>query len=178
MLKHLHLTRRQWLGVLRWTLYSLLLLFVLLLQTVVLARNPVFGAKLAPVSVVIICVCIREGPEKGGLFALLASLFWYMSGAYYGNLAVAILPVGSILAAVLCRSAFRQRLLSTLLFCFAICLLNDLTVFIFKLLLLEKLALRNLWQVLLPGTCLTMLFVPLIYFPVKLIHRIGGKHDL
>ena len=177
MLKHLHLTRRQWLGVLRWTLYSLLLLFVLLLQTVVLSRLPVFGAKLAPVSLVIICVCIREGPEKGGLFALLGSLFWCMSGADYGNLAVAILPVGSILAAVLCRSAFRQRLLSALLFCFGICLLYDLTVFAFKL-LLEKLAPENLWRVLLPGTCLTMLFVPLIYFPVKLIHRIGGKHDL
>ena len=85
--------------------------------------------------------------------------------------------VGSVLAAVLCRSAFRQRLLSTALCCFVICLVNDLTIFAFKL-LLEKLALENIWRVLLPGTCLTMLAVPPIYFPVKLISRIGGKNDL
>ena len=177
MLKHLHLTRRQWLGVLRWTLYSLLLLFVLLLQGVVLSRTPVFGAKLAPVCIVLICVCIREGAEKGGLFALLGSLFWYMSGADYGNLAVAIIPVGAILAAILCRTAFTQRFLSTLLCCFVICLINDLTVYAFKI-LLEKLAPENLWRILLPGTCLTMLAFPFIYFPVKLISRIGGKNDL
>ena len=177
MLRHLHLTRRQWLGVLRWTLYSLLLLFVLLLQTVVLPRTPVFGIKLAPLGVVLICVCIREGAEKGGLFALLGSLFWYMSGADYGNLTVAILPVGAILAAILCRTAFTHRLLSALLCCFLICLINDLVIFAFKL-LLEKLAVENLWRVLLPGTCLTMLAVPPVYLLVKLISRIGGKHDL
>ena len=177
MLKHLHLTRRQWLGVLRWTLYSLLLLFVLLAQTIILSRTPIFGAKLAPVSVVLICVCIREGAEKGGLFALLGSLFWYMSGADYGNLSVAILPVGAIFAALLCRTVFSQRLLSTVLCCFVICLFNDLAVFAFKL-LLEKLALRNLWTVLLPCTFLTMLAVPPVYLAVKLISRIGGANDL
>ncbi len=177
MLKHLHLTRRQWLGILRWTLYSLLLLFVLLTQTIVLSRKPVFGVKLAPVGVVLICVCIRECAEKGGLFALLGSLFWYMSGADYGCLSVAIIPVGAILAAMLCRTAFTQRLLSTALCCFVICLVNDLVIFAFKL-LLEKLAAENLWRVLLPGTCLTMLAVPPVYLLVKLISRIGGKHDL
>ena len=177
MLKHLHLTRRQWLGVLRWTLYSALLLFVLLLQTIVLSRLPVFGAKLAPVSIVLICVCLREGAEKGGLFALLGSLFWYMSGADYGNLTVAILPVGAIFAAILCRTAFNLRLLSTALCCFVICLVNDLAIFAFKV-LLEKLAVENLWRVLLPGTCLTMLAVPLVYLLAKLINRIGGNNDL
>ncbi|MBR6377440.1 MAG: hypothetical protein IKS05_06730, partial [Oscillospiraceae bacterium] len=48
MLKYIHLTKLQWLGILKWSLYGLLTLAVLLLQTVLLSQLPVLGAKLAP----------------------------------------------------------------------------------------------------------------------------------
>ena len=41
MLKYFHLTKRQWQGVLKWSLYGLLTLLVLLLQTSVLAKSPI-----------------------------------------------------------------------------------------------------------------------------------------
>ena len=41
MFRHLHLTKLQWLGILKWSLYGLLTLVVLLLQTVVLSVTPV-----------------------------------------------------------------------------------------------------------------------------------------
>ena len=63
MLKYFHLTKLQWQGVLKWSLYGLLTLLVLLLQTVVLAKLPVLGIKLTPLPALIGCVCVREGPE-------------------------------------------------------------------------------------------------------------------
>ena len=75
MLDKLYITPRQWLRILRWTLYFLLFLLAMLLQTVVFGNRRLFGAQLDLVPIVIACVCLREGAERGGTFALLTSLF-------------------------------------------------------------------------------------------------------
>ena len=135
MLKYFHLTKRQWQGILKWSLYGLLTLLVLLFQTSVLAKAPVLGTKLAPLPALIVCVCVREGPEKGGIYAILASLFWCFSGADFGNLSVAVIPIGAMLAAVLCRAVLTLRFLPTGLCCLAVTLLNASVIFLFKLIL-------------------------------------------
>ena len=177
MLKHFHLTRLQRLAVLRWVLYCLLFLLVLLIEDILLSQLPVFGTKLHPLPLLIICICIREGPERGGLFALLATIFWYLSGADYGNLSVAILPICSIIAAVLCRAVMTVRFVTTLLSCFVISLLNDSVIFAFKM-LLSSVSLDQYLPVLLPGVMLSLLAVPLLYLAVKAISRIGVQHEL
>ena len=83
MLDKLYITPRQWLHFLRWALYSLLLLFVAMLQTVVLAGRVSICPDFVPI--VISCVCLREGPERGGTFALIASLLWCLSGFYLSS---------------------------------------------------------------------------------------------
>ena len=178
MRKYFHLTRRQWLGVLKWSLYGLLTLLVLLLQTVVLAKSPILGAKLAPLPILIVCVCVREGPEKGGIYAILASLFWCFSGADFGNLSVAVIPIGAMLSAVLCRAVLTLRFVPTALCCLAVTLLNAAAVFLFKLILPPTVAIENFWQVLLPGVGLSMVFVPIHYALVRLIGRIGVQDAL
>ena len=177
MLKHFHLTRRQWIAALKWTIYALMLLLVLIIQDVVLSKQPPFGRSLQPVPVYIVCVCVREGPERGGLFALIASVFWCLSGADYGNLSVALLPIGSILGAVLCRAALTVRFLPTFLCCAAVCLINDSVIFAFKL-VLTAVSPDQYYRLLLPGWALSLLSVPVLYFPVKAISRIGGRNDL
>ena len=178
MLKYFHLTRRQWLGVLKWSLYGLLTLLALLLQTSVLAKRPILGTKLAPLPALIVCVCVREGPEKGGLYAILASLFWCFSGADFGNLSVAVIPIGAMLSAVLCRAVLTLRFVPTALCCLAVTLLNASVIFLFKLILPPAAALENYWKVLLPGVGLSMVFVPIHYALVKLIGRIGVRDAL
>lgn len=178
MLKHLHLTRLQWLGILKWSLYGLLTLAVLLLQTVLLAQLPILGIKLMPLPVLIVCVCVREGPEKGGVYAILATLFWCLSGADYGNLSVALIPIGSMLSAVLCRAVLTLRLLPTSLCCLAVTLVNATAIFVFKMILPPTLTLDQYWRVLLPEVLLSMTFVPLHYALVKLIGRIGVRDAL
>lgn len=178
MLKHLHLTRLQWLGILKWSLYGLLTLLVLMMQTVLLAKLPVFGSKLAPLPLLIVCICIREGPEKGGLYAILATLFWSLSGADFGNLSVALIPIGAMLSAVLCRAVLTLRLLPTALCCLAVTLVNATAIFAFKLILPPTVPLENYWRILLPGVCLSMVFLPVHYALVKLIGRIGVRDAL
>ena len=184
MFKYLHLTKLQWQGILKWSLYALLTLLVLLLQTVVLAKRPVLGIRLSPLPALMVCVCIREGPEQGGLYALLSSLFWCLSGAEFGNLSVAVIPVGAILCAVLCRAVLTLRFLPAALCCLGVSLLNELVIFAFKLILPHTVPLinnpptvapENFWRVLLPGVLLSALFIPLHYVLVKLISRIGVR---
>ena len=178
MFKYFHLTKLQWKGILKWSLYALLTLLVLLLQTVVLAKLPVLGIKLTPLPALIVCVCVREGPEKGGVYAILATLFWCLSGADYGNLSVAVIPVCAMLSAVLCRAVLTLRFFPTALCCLAVTLLDAAVIFVFKLILPPTVALENFWKVLLPGVGLSMAFVPIHYALVKLIGRIGVRDAL
>ena len=178
MLKYFHLTKTQWQGILKWSLYGLLTLLVLLLQTVVLAKLPVWGAKLTPLPALIVCVCVKEGPEKGGVYAILAALLWCLSGADFGNLSVAVIPVGAMLSAVLCRAVLTLRFLPTALCAFGVTLLNAAAIFAFKLILPPTVALENLWRVLLPGTILSMVFMPIHYVLVQRIGRIGVRDAL
>ena len=178
MLKYLHLTKLQWLGILKWSLYGLLTLLVLLMQSVVLSQLPVCGAKLTPLPALIVCVCLREGPDKGGVYAILAALFWCLSGADFGNLSVAVISIGAMLSAVLCRAVLTLRFLPAALCCFAVTLLDASAVFVFKLILPPTVALENYWRILLPGVALSMVFMPIHYALVKLISRIGVRDAL
>ena len=85
MLDKLYITPRQWLRILRWTLYAALFLLALLVQTVVFGNRTILGAHPDLVAIVITCVCLREGPERGGTFALIASLVWCLSGIDQGS---------------------------------------------------------------------------------------------
>lgn len=178
MLKHFHLTKNQWLGILKWSLYGLLTLLTLLLQTVVLSRTTQLRIKPTPLPVLIVCVCVREGPERGGIYAIVTALLWCFSGADYGNLSMAILPVGAILSAVLCRAVLTLRFLPTALCAFGVCLLNASIIFVFKLILPPTVALDNYWRILLPGVALSMAFLPIHYPLVKCISRIGVRDAL
>ena len=178
MLKYFHLTKLQWKGILKWSLYGLLTLLVLLLQTVVLSKQTGLAVKPALLPALVVCVCVREGPEKGGVYAILAALFWCLSGADYGNLSVAVIPIGAMLSAVLCRAVLTLRFLPTALCCLAVSLINASVIFAFKLILPPTVALENYWLVLLPGVGIAMAFVPIHYVLVKLISRIGVRDAL
>ena len=60
MLDKLYITPRQWLRILRWTLYAALFLLSLLVQTVVFGSRTILGAHPDLVAIVITCVCLRE----------------------------------------------------------------------------------------------------------------------
>lgn len=177
MLRHFHLTKRQWFGILKWSVYALLLLLAVVFQSVILSRLPVFGVRLNAIPILLVCVCLREGSEKGGLFVLLASTFWALSGVDMGNLLILSVTFCAVFSAILCRTVLSDRVISAAICCFVSLLLSESLVFAFKLLLSDIDAASYL-RVLLPGAALSMLTFPLSYLLVKAISKIGGDHGV
>lgn len=177
MLKHFYLTRRQWFGILKWTVYALLFLLAVVFQSVILSRLPLFGFRLNAIPILLVCVCLREGPEKGGLFVLLASTFWALSGIDMGNLWLLTVTLCAVFSAILCRTVLSDRIVSAAVCCFVSLLLCESLVFVFKLILTE-IDPANYLRVLLPSAALSMLtFLP-SYLLVKAIAKIGGDHGV
>lgn len=177
MHRHLHLTVRQWYGILKWSLYALLALFVYITQGVLCAQFPLFGLKLCFMPILLVCICIREGTEKGGLFCLIVTTVMCLSKTDYGSLSVAVLTVLSVLSAALCRSIFANCLWTVALCCFLTAFLNETAILLFRS-VLDRTAISNLWRVALPACLLSMLLCPLFYVTVRAIGKIGVDHGV
>lgn len=176
VLDKLYITPRQWLHVLRWTLYFLLFLLAMMIQTVVLGNRTVLGANPDFISVVIVCVCLREGPEQGGLFALLTSLFWCLSGADGGSISIAILTILPVLGSILCRSVLNNRFLPCLMVSAVTLLALHSAIFGLKYFFDGVRAALYVEKVL-PCLGVSLFAQPPVYWLVKQIHRIGDKYE-
>lgn len=177
MHRHLHLTKLQWLGILKWTLYAVLFLFLLITQGVLCAQYPLFGLKLNFLPILLVCVCVREGVEKGGLYCLICAVVMCLTKTDYGSLSVALLTVLAILSAALCHSVLVERLWTVALCCFVTMLVNETAILLFRS-VLDRTAFSNLWRVALPASLLSMLLCPLIYVTVRAIGKIGGGNGV
>lgn len=176
MLDKLYITPRQWLRILRWTLYFLLFLLAMLLQTVVFGNRRLFGAQLDLVPIVIACVCLREGAERGGTFALLTSLFWYLSGAEQGSVCIAVLTLVPVIGALLCRAMLADRFVPCLAVALVTLFSEQTARFLLKF-FFDGLAGVFFVRELLPCVFVSMLFQPFVYLLVKRIGKIGGAYE-
>lgn len=176
MLDKLYITPRQWLHILRWTLYCLLLLLAMMLQTVVLGNRTIFGIHPVFVPIVITCVCLREGPERGGTFALLASVFWHLSGADMGSVSILVLTVIPVLGSLLCQRILANRFLPCLLFCLLAVFCDQTLIFLLKF-ILDGLPGEYFLQQLLPCVLISLCAQPLTYLLVKWIAKIGDAYE-
>ena len=176
MLGRFYITPGQWRHIFRWTLYGVLFLGILLLQTVILGKNGVFGQHPDLVAVVIVCVAMAEGPERGGMFALFASTFWALSGIERGALQILCLTALPVLCGYLSRKLFSAHYLISLITC-TVTLLAAQTLSY----LLERFyeAVPGYLYVtrLLPGILVALLFQPVLYWLVKSIGKIGDPYE-
>jgi hypothetical protein len=108
LLSKLYITPTQRRKIVKWLLYSLQCVAVLVVQDVALSRIKVFGGMVDLTPSAIILVCMLEGAESGGVFALCASLFYLYSGTAPGSYALVLITVGGILA-VIFRKNYLQR---------------------------------------------------------------------
>lgn len=102
----LFLTKKQRKGLLKWSLYGVLLVVLSLLQDVVLCKMRIFGATTELVPVGIILICIIEGAESGSIFALVASLVYLFSGTAAGPYSMVFITALAVGVTI-----FRQALL-------------------------------------------------------------------
>ena len=115
------------------------------------------------------------GPERGGTFALIASLIWCLSGIDQGSVCLLVLTVLPVLGSILCRAVLANRFLPSLLVCFV-----TLAVEQGLILLMKHFFAGVAWEQ--AGRALRCLLVtlpvqPAVYGLVKCIAKIGEYHE-
>ena len=127
--KKLYLTQVQRMRLLKWGLYTLLCVFLLVLQDSMLSAFRIFGATTDLAAAVIILIAIHEGMEKGGLFALLASTVYWCSGSAPGPYSIAYITLLTIGATYIRQSLWRRSFGSTGLCTIVIIYIYELAIF-------------------------------------------------
>lgn len=93
LLKKLHLTKVQQLRLLKWGLYSLLCLLLLVVQDTIMSQMRISGATTDLLVCAVLLIGIYEGMENGGLFALIISTIYWFSGSAPGPYVIALITL-------------------------------------------------------------------------------------
>lgn len=169
----LFLTKKQRRGLLKWSLYGVMLLVLSLLQDVVLCRVRLFGATTELVPVGIFLICILEGAETGSIFALITSLLYLFSGTAAGTYSMAFITVLAV-GVTIFRQAYLQKGMGAAVLCAVAAVFGYQLLQFFMGLFLGRTIPSRLVGFLLTAI-LSSLFVPALY-PVALsIEAIGGE---
>ena len=100
LLNYLILTKKQRKSLLKWTLYTLFLVLLSVVQDVLLSQVRIFGATTELIPCAIFVICILEGSQRGSIFALIGGLCYLFSGTapgVYSMVTITFLGVGSTL---------------------------------------------------------------------------------
>ena len=169
----LYLTPKQRKGILKWTLYGVLLVVLSLLQDSMLCKFRIMDATTELVPVGIFVICLLEGAESGCVFALISSLLYLFSGTAagpYTMLFITALAVG----VTIWRQAYLQKGFMAALLCagtatFALQMLQFLT----GLFLQVTHPGRYVGFLITAG--LSILAIPVLYPIALAIETIGGE---
>ena len=176
MLDKLYITPKQWKHILRWFMYFLLLLAAMMIQTVILGNRAILGVRPDYVAVVIACVCMREGPERGGLFALLGSLFWYLSGADQGSVSIAVMTIVPVLGCLVTDSMLVNRFVPCLAVTFLTLFVQQMLLWVLGMFQGQMSGILFFTDVL-PCILFSIAVQPLIYWLVGRIQKIGDPYE-
>lgn len=173
-LQKLRITKKQGRTLLKWALYAAVLVAIIVVQGVVLSRLPLFGARLNLICCYVVCVCVVEGPDRGGVFALCASLVWALSGAQLGFVSILVLTLGGMLCAIAMERLLRDNLATCAICCFAVSLVHESAIFLL-LLFLHRVTGYQYLRILLPSVLFSMVGCPAFYYLARAITRVGGS---
>ena len=169
----LYITKKQRLKVLKWTLFALCCLVLLIVQDVLMSRLRFFGATTDLVACSILMICLLSGAESGGVFTAAAAFIWVFSGSAPGIYSAVLLTALGIFLSIF-RQMYLRKGYGATMFCTGLALLGyEMAVFVVGVLLgvtqLDR-AGNFLMTALVTG--LTM---PLMYPVLNAISKIGGE---
>lgn len=172
-LSKLYVTPKQRQAILKWVLYSLVVLVLSLLQDVVLCNLRPLGAAIELVPCAIIMICLLEGAQSGCIFALLASLYYWFSGAALGAFAMVLITALSIFLCMF-RQGYLQKGFGANLLCTVIALLvYDMTLFLLAAILGMAPWARFGGSLL--TAIMAIVIIPILYPLLRSIESIGGE---
>lgn len=173
LLSRFYLTETQRLAALKWFLYSVVVLTLLILQDVVLCKLYVYGATTDLVPCALLMICVLEGADNGSLFTLIASLVYLYSGSSPGYHILVLLPVLGVGASVFRESFLRKGFSATVLCAGAAQVIYEMIIFGVALFL--NLTHQGRFSVALITWGLSLATMPLLYPILVSIGKIGGK---
>ncbi len=173
LMKVLHMTsvqRRQWL---KWGLYVLVCVLALVIQDVVMCQVHLFGATTDLVAAAILLIAVMEGPEVGGLFALLASVVYLYSGSSPGSAVIGLMTVTTIGASLFLETYWHRDFGSIMLCAGLALMLYEMGLFAVGLFLGWTIPAR--WSVFLLTGLISWVVMAALYPLVVAIGKIGGQ---
>lgn len=169
----LYITKKQRLKVLKWTLFALCCLVLLILQDVLMSRLSFFGATTDLVACGILMICLLSGAESGGVFAVAASFIWVFSGSAPGIYSAVLLTALGIFLSIF-RQMYLRKGYGATVFCTGIALLGyEMAIFVIGLLLGATRLDRA--GIFLLTALYSGLAMPLLYPILSAISKIGGE---
>ena len=172
-LSHLIPTKQQQKTLLKWSLYSAILVVLSVVQDTLLSRVRLFGATTELVPCGIFLICILEGTQSGSVFSLVSGLLYLFSGTAPGPYSMVFITFLSVGVCIF-RQAFLQPSFSAAFLCSAIAmLLYEGLNFAFGL-ILSLTPLSRIGGFLITAV-LSLLAVPILYPIFKAIGAIGGQ---
>lgn len=172
-LNKLYLTRQQRMTLLRWLLYTVLLVVLSVVQDVVLCQVNILTSTTDLVPCAIILICVQLGAERCSIFALIAALLYKFTGTAPGYHVVAMIPLLGITAAALRQSFFRRSFSSVILCAGIATVIYEMGIFAVGLLFQHTIPERGLSFLVTAG--LSVLIYPVLYPLTKAIDKIGDK---
>jgi hypothetical protein len=173
LLSRLYLTQKQRQSLLKWTLYSLILLGLSVLRDSIAYDLRILGAPLDPVPCAIFTICVMEGSQASAPFALIASLFYLFSGAGYGYQDIPVMTFCALGAAIVRQSYLQKGFSATVLCAVLAMVVYKMTMFLWALVLGQTFPARALVALTTAGV--SSLVIPLLHPVFAAIGRIGGE---
>lgn len=172
LLSKLYITPTQRKKLYRWLSYSAVCIALLVIQDVILWRFSLMGGVIDITPAVIILVCVMEGAEAGGVFALWASVFYHYSGSAPGAYCIALIVLPAVAVAM-----FRQNYLRRGFFSHWLCTAAAVAVYqagVFFMALFFTNTFWSHWLSFAMNAGLSLLALPLVYPLLNAISQIGG----
>lgn len=173
VLQKLYISPSQRRTILKWSLYSLVLVLISVVQDVMLSNVRLYGATTELVPCAIFLIGILEGAEGGCVFTLLSAWIYLYTGTPAGPYCIVFITALSVGVGVF-RQAYLQRGFGTALLCVSVCMIfYELAVFGIGVFLGQTYGYRVLGFFI---TALSsVLAVPVLYPLFLRIQAIGGE---
>ena len=169
----MYITPSQRMRALKWFLYGVNVILLLVLQDVIFSRMNILGATTDLVPAVLLMVCVMEGVESGGLFVLIMSGIYLLSGSAPISGVMILLTVLGMGGSMFRESFLRKGFSSAILCAGTALMVYELAVFLWGL--MTGLTLTSRVGVYLLTGVMSVLCLPGMYPILKLIGKIGGE---
>lgn len=173
LLSRFSLTKKQQQGLLKWSLYGIVLMLLSVLQDCILFDMRIFGSTTDLVPCALIAICVLEGAESGSSFALIASILFYATGSTGGVHAIPVLTFCGLGAAIFRQNYLQKGFAATMLCTGVATVLYEMAAFAVALMMGQTYLAR--WSVILIMSGLSTVAVSLLYRIFLAIGKIGGE---